>query len=208
MPIVFRLACLAVLITLAGAPQVPSGRVLHAAPKVELQSADVILQTSKSARSELIVRASRSPYSHVGLIEVAPDGVFVIEAIAPVSRTPLAAWVARGKNRSVTVLRSALPAPDRARVVAAAKAELGKPYDAAYQWGDDRLYCSELVVKAFARGAGLSVGKQVHLKELTLTPDELALAQRLGLSPSQTLVTPGSLVGDPALSTLVRDASW
>lgn len=208
MPIVFRLACLAVLITVAGAPQPPSRRVRAASPSVELQNADVILQTSKSSRSELIQRVSQSPYSHVGLIEVASDGVFVIEAIAPVSRTPLSAWVARGKHHSVTVLRSALPAEARAKIVASAKAELGKPYDSAYQWGDERLYCSELVVKAFARGANLDVGKQVQVKDLALTPADLQLATKLGVSLTQTLVTPGSLVGDPALPTLVRDAIW
>ncbi len=52
----------------------------------------------------------------------------------------------------------------------AAKKELGKPYDARYRWDDERLYCSELVVKAFARGAELSVGKQEVVKTLALTP--------------------------------------
>ena len=59
-------------------------------PEVSFQNGDVVLQASKSERSALIRKASRSPYSHVGIVEVANDGVFVIEAIQPVSRTPCA----------------------------------------------------------------------------------------------------------------------
>jgi hypothetical protein len=188
MGLLFRLACLGALIGVSEGTQ-----------PVALQNGDVVLHASTSQRSELIRKASRSPYSHVGLVEVAKDGVFVIEAVQPVSRTPLAKWIERGEGGWVTVLRPKnLDAATRNRVVAAAKKELGKPYDARYRWDDERLYCSELVVKAFARGAALSVGKQEVVKTLELSDEELALAVKLGVSPSQTLVTPGSLVGDEA----------
>jgi hypothetical protein len=192
MGILFRLMCLSALIGAADGAQ-----------PVELQTGDVVLQASSSERSALIRKASRSPYSHVGLIEVAKDGVFVLEAVQPVSRTPLAKWVKRGEGGWVTVLRpKGLAAAARSRVVAAAKKELGKPYDARYRWDDERLYCSELVVKAFARGAELSVGKQEVVKTLALSDEELALAAKLGVSPAQTLVTPGSLVDDEAFEVL------
>ena len=92
----FRLLCLGALIGVAAGTQ---------PPEVPLQSGDVVLQASTSERSALIRKASRSPYSHVGIVEVAKDGVFVLEAIQPVSRTPLAKWVKRGEGGWVTVLR-------------------------------------------------------------------------------------------------------
>ena len=196
MGLLFRLMCLSALIGVAEGTQ---------PPEVSLQNGDVVLQASTSERSALIRKASRSPYSHVGLIEVAKDGVFVIEAIQPVSRTPLAQWVKRGEGGSVTVLRpKGLEVAARNRVVAAAKKELGKPYDARYRWDDERLYCSELVVKSFARGASVSVGRQDVVKTLELSDEELALAAKLGVSPSQTLVTPGSLVDDEAFEVLAE----
>ena len=174
-------------------------------PEVSFQNGDVVLQASKSERSALIRKASRSPYSHVGIVEVATDGVFVIEAIQPVSRTPLEAWIKRGDGGWVTVLRAkGLDEAARRRVVRAAKKELGKPYDARFRWDDERLYCSELVVKSFARGASVSVGKQEVVKTLELSDEELALAAKLGVSPSQTLVTPGSLVDDEAFEVLAE----
>ncbi len=195
----FRLACLGALIGVADGTQ---------PPELALLSGDVVLQASTSERSALIRKASRSPYSHVGLVERAKDGVFVLEAVQPVSRTPLATWVKRGEGGWVTVLRpKSLDAKARNRVVAAAKKELGKPYDARYRWDDERLYCSELVVKAFARGAGLSVGQQEVVKTLELSDEELALAAKLGVSASQTLVTPGSLVGDESFEVLAEQTS-
>ena len=181
MGLLFRLMCLSALIGVAEGTQ---------PPEVSLQSGDVVLQASTSERSALIRRASRSPYSHVGLVEVAKDGVFVLEAIQPVSRTPLARWAERGEGGWVTVLRPrGLDGAARNRVVAAAKKELGKPYDGRYRWDDERLYCSELVVKAFARGASLSVGKQEVVKTLALSDEELALAAKLGVSPAQTVLS-------------------
>ena len=91
-------------------------------------------------------------------------------------------------------------------MVASAKKELGKPYDARYRWDDERIYCSELVVKAFARGASLSVGKQEVVSTLELSDEELALAAKLEVSPSQSLVTPGSLVGDEAFEVVAEMA--
>ena len=199
MGLLFRLVCLGALIGVAEGTQ---------PPEVPLQNGDVVLQASTSERSALIRKASRSPYSHVGLVEVAKDGVFVIEAVQPVSRTPLATWVKRGEGGWVTVLRpKGLKAATLARVVAAAKKELGKPYDARYRWDDERLYCSELVVKAFARGANLSVGTQEVVKTLDLGDEELALAAKLGVSASQTLVTPGSLVGDEAFELVAEKST-
>lgn len=196
MGLLFRLTWLAALIAVAEGTQ---------PPEVALQSGDVVLQASTSERSALIRKASRSPYSHVGLVERAKDGVFVIEAVQPVSRTPLAAWVKRGEGGWVTVLRPrSLDAAALRRVVAAAKKELGKPYDARFRWDDERLYCSELVVKAFARGAGLSVGKQELVNTLELSDEELALAAKLGVSPTQALVTPGSLVDDESFELLAE----
>lgn len=174
---------------------------------VKFQNGDVVLQTSRSSRSAMIQKVSRSPYSHTGVIEVAPDGVFVIEAIGKVSRTPFTQWAKRGVDGRVTVLRmSRLTPAEGQRVVAEAKRQLGKKYDARFRWDDERLYCSELVAKAFARGASREVGKLEVLKTLNVTRVELQLAPQLGLSPDQTLLTPQSLADDAQFTALATEA--
>src|SRR5687767_4870507 len=77
------------------------------APVPALQSADLILHTSRSEQSAAIRIATRSVYSHVGIIEVANDGVFVIEAIGPVTRTPLERFKKRGLAQRWTIVRDA-----------------------------------------------------------------------------------------------------
>src|SRR5947208_10007631 len=105
-----------------------------------LKTGDIVFQTSTSKMSKPIREATHSPYSHVGLVEVAPDGVFVIEAIAPVSRTAFAQWRARGEGQKVTVERlPALSSEDAARVLDVAKGWLGRPYDVKFAKGDGAL---------------------------------------------------------------------
>jgi hypothetical protein len=192
MGVLFRMACLTILMLVSGQPQ-PSSKQ----PQVPVKTGDVVLQASRSRQSALIRQASESPYSHVGIVEVARDGVFVLEAVQPVSRTPWKRWRARGTGGKVTVLRAkGLEASVLSRVVAEAKRELGKPYDALFRWDEEALYCSELVAKAFERGAKLHVGTQQHVKSLKLSAADLALAPSLGIDPEQTLLTPASLAHD------------
>lgn len=89
-------------------------------------------------------------FSHVGIVELGGDSVFVIEAIGDaVQRIPLAQFRSRNKNRVwVGRLRKA-DARAANRVVAYARAQIGKPYDAVFEMNPDRFYCSELVYEAY-----------------------------------------------------------
>lgn len=170
-----------------------------------LKTGDIVLQASQSGLAESIRKATRSPYSHVGLVEVAGDGVWVVEAISPVSRTPFAKWKRRGQGGHLTVLRPRLEAKQLQAAVEAAKRELGKPYDVRYGWDDERIYCSELVVKAFERAAQVSYGERVRLDALELGAFEKSLAVKLGVPLSQEVVPPGSLASDPRLEVVFSD---
>ncbi len=171
-----------------------------------LKSADIVLQTSTSRMSKPIREATHSPYSHVGLVEVAPDGVYVIEAISPVSRTPFSAWRKRGEGGKVTVERlPALTKEDADNVVRVAKGWLGRPYDVRFAPGDGALYCSELVTRAFEEGAHVTLGKREALKDLDLSPADRARAQSLHVSLEQQVITPASLAADEKLERVASD---
>lgn len=170
------------------------------------RNADLIFHTSRSSQSEAIRAATHSDYSHVGLIEVAPDGVFVIEAVQPVKRTPLRVFQARGRGKRWTVLRDgSLTHAQREAIVAEARSLLGRPYDFLFGWDDQTLYCSELVRKAYTRGAGKQVGRMQRLAELDLTRVGPALEQRYGrgsIPATLELLTPASLAEDPTFSVV------
>jgi cell wall-associated NlpC family hydrolase len=178
-----------------------SGSLPALASEPDLRTGDVVFQTSRSRQSIPIQRATRSPWSHVGIVERTAEGIFVLEAIQPVSRTPWGRWRSRGEGGRVRVMRSrALDEAAAERVIAAAKRFLGRPYDPWFRWDDERIYCSELVTKAFARGAAIELGKRQPVGELAIEGLETELHRRFGGIPSNlVLVTPASIAADEDL---------
>lgn len=135
----------------------------YAEPQRELRDGDIIFQTSRSAQSVAIQRATRSRYSHMGLVLHRGGQPFVLEASATVRYTPLAAWIARGEGGHYVVkrLRDAATrlTPEALRKVKAqATALAGKRYDRTFEWSDSRIYCSELVWKLYDRALGIQIG--------------------------------------------------
>ncbi|MFT3837545.1 MAG: YiiX/YebB-like N1pC/P60 family cysteine hydrolase [Myxococcaceae bacterium] len=124
-----------------------------------IAAGDVVFQDLEcGARCELIRQVTHSRYVHVGLVVGQGDARVVWEAFAPVGPTPLAEWVARGKQKQIAVyrldgeLRGQLP-----KIEAALKSMAGRPYDGDYNWDDERIYCSELVAKAVQQATGVEL---------------------------------------------------
>ena len=126
-----------------------ASRLPHAASP--LRDGDIIFHTSRSAQSQAIQRATHSPYSHVGWSFHRDGKPFVFEAIATVRYTPLAQWTARGRSGDYVVkrLKAPLTADQADKLRKAAETYAGKPYDLYFEWSDARIYCSELVWKAY-----------------------------------------------------------
>jgi hypothetical protein len=168
----------------------------------DLRDGDLVFSTSQSSQSAAIQWASRSRWSHVGMVEVAEDGTFVIEALGKVSRTPWKVWRRRARGGGdLLVLRPRLGPAERERAVERARVFLGRRYDARFGWGDDRIYCSELVVKAYERAAGVSYGRRERLGDLRLLGIRGAIEERWGgeVPEDLVLVTPASLAEDRRL---------
>ena len=182
-----------------------------------LQSGDLLFHTSRTRQALAIAWATGSLYTHVGLVERTAEGLFVLEAVHPVRRTPLGAWLARGVDgRALALRHPGLAAAARPAVVAAAARYLGRPYDLAFSPGDDALYCSELVNLAYA-AVGLSVGAWQPAGELGLAgpPVRRLLKARWRRHPAckrarsldacmpalaaVPILTPASIAADPAL---------
>lgn len=190
------------------------GRGAQAAPRgvegvaARVRTGDVVFQTSGSRQSKAIQVATHSPLSHVGLVEVTPKGVFVVEAVQPVKRTPFEQWKARGVKGRLLVMRpEGVDDAAKARAVAEAKRHLGKPYDALFGWGDEAMYCSELVRKAYAAGAGVEYGKMERLGDLDVAGLKQEISERYrGPVPMDLeLVTPASLAADARLAVVYSD---
>lgn len=181
------------------------------ATNLAVRNGDIVFQTSRSSQSEAIQHATGSAYSHVGLILFRNGRPYVLEAVATVRYTPLDRWVARGKDGHCVVRRlkdhAAVLTPDGlAKLRAVAETFEGRPYDSAFGWSDDRIYCSELVWKLYDRALGLQIGKLQQLKELNLT-DPVVLAklhERYGrqIPVEESVVSPVAMFQSPLLVTV------
>jgi hypothetical protein len=149
----------------------------------EVRDGDLIFQTSKSSQSLAIQRATGSPYSHMGLIFNRDGKPYVFEAVATVRFTPLDQWIARGVDGHYVVKRlrdaskTLTPAAVDKLRVASAKFE-GRPYDLAFDWSDSRIYCSELVWKAYDRALGIRIGGLQKVRDFNLTDSAVKAKMR------------------------------
>jgi hypothetical protein len=186
-----------------------AGVALLAEP-YEPQEGDVVFQSlGPNELSAVIESATRSPYSHCGVVLREGDRWVVIEAVGPVKKTPLAVWVEQGRGRKYAAYRLTdgfrAKLPEFRREL---ESFLGKPYDIRYQWSDDAIYCSELVYKAFERATGESLGRRQKLGELDWQPHEefIRRIERGGLPLEREMITPVALSNAPQLSRVY--SSW
>jgi hypothetical protein len=121
-----------------------------------LQTGDLLFQAGKSsglsdAIAEVTSGKNQIHYTHVGIVSIENDSVFVIEATTPsVRKTPVNTFL----NHSLRIDGKPVVAVGRLKseykemipqAIVNAKKYIGKPYDYVYYPDNDAYYCSELV---------------------------------------------------------------
>lgn len=141
-----------------------------AADLKDLKRGDIVFQTSSSDQSLAILLASRSKYSHMGIVDIEGNGdMVVLEASATARATPLAEWIRRGVGQRVAAYRvNDLSDEQAMNVTSAARQYFGRKYDLSFLDGDDELYCGELVFLAFKNGIGVDLGRYQSVGSLDL----------------------------------------
>lgn len=187
------------------------GLALAAGGGPDWREGDILFHTSRSSQSKAIRLATRSPFSHVGVLVKEGNEWMVLEAVQPVKLTPVDEWIRRGEGRRVTVKRLKeaeryLTAEALARMKSLGKSYLGRPYDLAFEWTDQRLYCSELVWKLYKAGTGLELGALQRLKDFDLSHPAVRrkLVERYGqrLPVDEPVISPGTMADSPLLETV------
>ncbi len=181
-----------------------------AVPSGELRDGDVVFHASKSSQSDAIRRATGSRYTHMGVVFLENGSPVVLEAVGPVKFTPLEDWIQRGVDRRYVVKRlanrDALSPADAARLKAAAVRYLGKPYDSYFEWSDERIYCSELVWKAYKNALGIEIGVLQRLRDFDLADPVVAakLKERFGdaVPKDEVVISPVSMFKSEKLRTV------
>lgn len=178
------------------------------ASEVPWREGDIVFQTSRSSQSKAIQLATKSPWSHMGVVVQEQGRWMVLEAVEPVKLTPIEAWIRRGVDGHAVAKRlkraDALLTP-RARTTMRriGREFMGRHYDLTFEWDDRRLYCSELVWKLYKRGVGVEVGKLEHLEAFDLSHPVVRrkMQERYGhhIPLSMPVVSPAAIYDSPEL---------
>ncbi|MBK6619906.1 MAG: YiiX family permuted papain-like enzyme [Saprospirales bacterium] len=168
----------------------------------QLQNGDLIFQTSLSDQSKAIQLATRSKYSHMGIVYKEGSEYFVYEAVQPVKLTPLDEWIKRGEKGHYVVkrLKNAekvlTPEVLEAMRISGEKF-LQKDYDIYFEWSDEKLYCSELVWKIYKQATGIEIGPLQQLREFDLTNEMVKqkMKERYGdqIPLDELVISPGAM---------------
>lgn len=109
----------------------------------------------------------------MGIIYKTAKGLFVYEAGATVKLTPFKNWVNRGVNKHYVVKRlkdtSLLTPKNLKKMKQAGERFKNHPYDILFGWGDNKIYCSELVWKVYQRALDVELGELKKLKSFDLS---------------------------------------
>ena len=177
----------------------------------ELREGDLIFQTSLSRQSQAIQLATKSRYSHCGLIYKDGKDYYVFEAVQPVKRTPLDKWIARGKDGKYVIKRlknadQVLTPATLAKMKQIGDKFKGKNYDLTFEWSDDKIYCSELIWKIYQRTTGLEIGKLEKLSDFDLTNEavKMKMKERYGdkIPMNEIVISPVAIFDSELLKTV------
>lgn len=178
----------------------------------EIQDGDMIFQTSLSGQSKAIQYATKSKYSHCGIIFKEGNEFYVLEAVQPVKHTPLDKWIAKGQDGKYVIKRlknsnNFLKPEIISKMKQVGEQFVGKNYDLTFEWSDDKIYCSELIWKVYQRANGLEIGKLQKLSDFDLSNEAVKkkMKERYGSNiPLNEIVISPAAIFDSELLTTVK----
>jgi uncharacterized protein YycO len=174
------------------------------------QAGDIVFHTSLSSQSKAVQAATKSPYSHMGIVLFREGRPQVFEAVQPVKYTPLQAWLDRGQGKHYVIKRLKSPMPEKAaaKLYQFAKRYEGKSYDLTFEWSDEKIYCSELVWKLYKSAADIELVKLSKLGSFDLTHPlvKAKLKERYGnkVPLNEPVIAPVAIFDSSLLETVAE----
>ena len=180
-------------------------------PDYTPQTGDIIAHTSQSSQSVMIQVGTMSKYSHVGVVFVGRNGAYVFESISTTRMTPLSEFIDRGKDDKYTILRydedgdgvaDGLTSAQKKSLWQSRSPYLGKRYDLAFKWSDDKMYCSESTWKIFRDiGIRLTETRRIRSFNIWIPKIRKVMESRWGgpVNMDEPVVAPKDVVKSDAL---------
>lgn len=172
------------------------------------KAGDIVFHTSLSNQSKAVQAATRSRYSHMGIVLFRNGEPFVFEAVQPVKYTSLQKWLDRGKDKHYVIkrLKSPLSEASIKKLYRESKRYEGKPYDLAFEWTDEKIYCSELVWKLYKSAADIELAPLSRLGSFDLSHPAVKakLKERYGakVPVGEPVIAPSAIFASELLQTV------
>jgi uncharacterized protein YycO len=146
----------------------------------------------------------------MGIVYKKDEVLYVYEAVGPVKLTPIKEWIKHGKGSHFVVKRlknsDVLTPKNLHAMQKVGEGFASKPYDGLFGWGDDRIYCSELVWKIYKRALGVELGGLKKLKTFDLLHPivKQKLYERYGVEIplNELAIAPQGIYDSPLLKTV------
>ena len=166
--------------------------------KYEPREGDVIFQSLPHGPVVWAIEGvTKSPYSRCGIVAKKGAQWIVYEAYDGVAATPLKTFLFRGRGGGFVVYR--LRDEYREHIPQTLKCcedYLGRPYDIRYRLDDEKIYCSELIYKAYRDATnGQRLGELVKFGGMNWQPYETLIKQIEGceVPVDREMITPVDL---------------
>lgn len=188
-----------------------SNSSINKSDNFDFKNGDIIFQTSLSLQSKAIQLATKSKYSHCGIIFKEGNDFYVYEAVQPIKQTKLSEWIKSGEEHHFVVKRLKNSDDILTNEVLMKMKKIGisfkgKNYDRFFEWSDDKIYCSELIWKIYKRATGIEVGKLQRLGSFDLNNKIVKekLKKRYGntIPINEIVISPGSIFNSDQLITV------
>ncbi len=177
----------------------------------KFQSGDIIFIVSASGQGKAIQLATKSKYTHVGIVFKEGGKTFVYHAVEPVKKSTLEEFMEYSSDGQYVVKRlkptNPLNEKNNQQMLALANKLVGKHYDIYFNWSDDEIYCSELVWKLYKQSYGLEIGKLRPLKDFDLSSKEVKyiMEKRYGdhIPLNEQMISPGDMFNSDLLESVL-----
>ena len=194
-----------------------AGIILASCTKaVDLKEGDIVFQESLSSQSKAIQLATKSKYSHMGIVLKKDGKLSICEAGGTIKFTPLSEWIRKGKDGKIVIKRlkyseQILVGEKIKQMYKSSEKYIGKKYDLYFEWSDERIYCSELVWKIYNEALGIEIGKLQKFSEFDLSNAVVKskMKERFGnkIPVNETVISPASMFDSDKLITIYSDFS-
>lgn len=171
------------------------------------KNGDLVFIVNPSGQGKAIQLATRSRFTHVGIIFIEDGKAMVYHAVEPVSKNTLAEFIGMSADGHYEIKRlkdQALLTPSVIKsMLSEARSKLGIHYDLFFNWDDTELYCSEFVWKLYDHSLHLAIGKLEPLKSFDLSNPivKSKLEQRYGknIPYDSNMISPGDMYNSALL---------